>query len=409
MEFTENIKEATKSVKENLLRTTLTAAIIAIGITSLVGILTSIDAIEYSVTSGLAQLGANSFEIKDFSRNRRSRGVKISSKSPISYEEALKFKERFQLSQRVSISAYVSGSVEAKYLSEKTNPNSRLQGIDQYYLDNEGLTLGSGRNFSDVELMNGAYVAIIGSEIAKTLFDKESPIGKVFGMIDRKYQIIGVLESSGGFGSGGTDRAILIPLENAYRASGGRSPSYTITVGSDSPEKLDYAMGEATGLMRLVRKDQLGAPSSFEISRSESVAESLKEISGSLRIGGGVIGLITLLGASIGLMNIMMVSVTERTREIGVRKALGATPARIRQQFLIEAIVICLIGGSVGIVLGIAIGNLVATLFGGAVFVVPWLWILMGFVVCVLVGILSGYYPASKASKLDPIESLRYE
>lgn len=409
MNFSENITEATKSVKDNLLRTILTAAIIAIGITSLVGILTSIDAIEYNVTSGLAQLGANSFDIKTASRGRRSRGVKVAPQPPIEYDQAIRFKERFTQAQRVSITTFLSGSVEVKYLSKKSNPNSRVLGVDQYFLDNEGLNLEKGRNFSGIELQNGTPVAIIGREIANTLFDKEDPISKVFGMLNRKFQVIGVLEASGGIGGGGNDRTILIPVANARRVAGSQTPAFTLKIGASDPKDLDFLMGEATGLMRLIRKDQLGAPNSFEISRSESVAASLKEISGKLRIGAGVIGLVTLMGAAIGLMNIMMVSVTERTREIGVRKALGATPARIRQQFLIEAVVICLIGGFFGIIFGIVIGNLVALSFDNAAFVVPWLWIFLGFAVCIFVGIFSGYYPASKASKLDPIDSLRYE
>jgi putative ABC transport system permease protein len=408
MNLSENIREATKSIKENLLRTSLTASIIAIGIMALVGILTAIDAIEYSVTSGLAQLGGNSFDIRDVSRGRRQGGVLLSTKSQISYEEAQRFRERYT-GGAVSLSTMVSGSVEAKHLSKKTNPNSRLMGVDQYFLDNKGLNLQAGRNFSPIELQEGAQVAVIGSEIAKTLFDKENPIGKVFGMIDRKYLIIGVLDASGGLGGGRDDRSILIPIENGYRVAGSQRLYYTITVSGKTPQGLDYAMGEATGLMRLVRKDALGEPDSFDVSRSESVADSLREISTSLRLGGGLISFVTLIGASIGLMNIMMVSVTERTREIGVRKALGATPSRIRQQFLIEAIVICLLGGAFGIVLGIVGGNLVTAIFGNLVFVIPWVWIITGLVVCVVVGISSGYIPARKASRLDPIESLRYE
>jgi putative ABC transport system permease protein len=173
--------------------------------------------------------------------------------------------------------------------------------------------------------------------------------------------------------------------------------------------KFEYLMGEATGLMRQIRRDPLGRTESFEITRSESVAAAVEETSSSLRLGGFGIGFITLLGASIGLMNIMMVSVTERTREIGVRKALGATPTRIRQQFLIEAVVICQLGGAIGVVLGILIGNIVATIVNPGGFIVPWTWMLASLVVCVLVGVGSGYYPASKAARLDPIESLRFE
>lgn len=168
-------------------------------------------------------------------------------------------------------------------------------------------------------------------------------------------------------------------------------------------------MDEARGMMRAVRHDLPGREDSFEIRKSETLAESLKEVTGTLRIAGFVIGLITLMGASIGLMNIMLVSVTERTHEIGVRKALGATPMRIRVQFLTEAVSVCIMGGSLGILLGIAAGNTVSVMMGSGVFVVPWLWISVGLAMCVAVGIFSGLYPAIKASRLDPVEALRFE
>jgi putative ABC transport system permease protein len=172
---------------------------------------------------------------------------------------------------------------------------------------------------------------------------------------------------------------------------------------------MDMAMGEAQGVMRIVRRDPIGEES-FEVKKSESLAETLDEITGYLRIGGLGIGFITLVGASIGLMNIMMVSVTERTREIGIRKALGATPKTIRQQFIIEAIVVCQLGGIMGVILGIGVGNLITSAIGDDItFIIPWVWIIVAFAIGVVVGLGSGYYPAWKASKLDPIDSLRFE
>jgi putative ABC transport system permease protein len=210
-------------------------------------------------------------------------------------------------------------------------------------------------------------------------------------------------------GGGGSDRLILIPLQTANQMPHQQELTYNIKTTVGSPEKLDYMLGEATGIMRKVRQDKPGQEDSFEITRSDSALKSLDEISGYLKVGGFLIGFITLLGASIGLMNIMMVSVTERTREIGIRKALGATALQIRQQFLIEAIVICVLGGLLGIFLGVGMGNLVAGFIGEGGFFVPWLWVSLGLMVCITVGLISGWYPAFKASKLDPIESLRYE
>jgi putative ABC transport system permease protein len=189
----------------------------------------------------------------------------------------------------------------------------------------------------------------------------------------------------------------------------GRGLWYELTVGISDPSKMEMAMGEATGLMRRIRGDDVGKENSFELEKSETLAQELESITSGLRAAGVGIGFITLLGASIALMNIMLVSVTERTREVGVRKALGATPLRIRQQFVIEAIVVCVLGGIGGVILGILIGNGLARLMNIEVFVIPWFEMIMGMLVCIFVGLISGYYPAHKASKLDPIESLRFE
>jgi putative ABC transport system permease protein len=202
---------------------------------------------------------------------------------------------------------------------------------------------------------------------------------------------------------------VVIPILVANQMAAGQPLSYRLNVGISDMNQLEYAMGEATGLMRKIRQDRVDEKNSFEIEKSESLAQELESITSGLRWGGFGVGFITLLGASIALMNIMLVSVTERTREVGVRKALGATPLRIRQQFVIEAIVVCLLGGVAGVILGILIGNLISKAIGISTFVVPWLWMFMGMAICIVVGLLSGYYPAHKASKLDPIESLRFE
>ncbi|UZR93563.1 ABC transporter permease [Chondrinema litorale] len=410
MVFIENVKEAVKSIKDNLLRTSLTAAIIAIGISSLVGILTAVDAIQSSISTGLSDLGANSFDIRDMRyRSRRSQGQRSMRVKDISFREIKLFQERFGEAERISVYASVTGSAEVKYLSKKTNPNSVVAGIDEYYLGNKNYDLEKGRNFSQAELSQGVNVAIIGQDLVKNLFEDEDPINKTIGIRGFKFKIVGILDKSGGLGSGRLDRSVFIPLLNANKFGAQTNLSYTMTTTVKDPSRLDYLIGEATGLMRTIRKDQLGRDNSFEISRSESAAESIAETSNNLRLGGSLIGFITLIGAAIGLMNIMMVSVTERTREIGVRKALGATPTRIREQFLVEAIVICIIGGIVGIMFGMVLGNLVTLLFDDSAFVFPVVWSSIGLVVCVVVGVISGYYPARKASKLDPIESLRYE
>jgi len=412
MNLIENIREGLRSVNANLLRTVLTALIVAIGITSLVGILTAIDGIQYSVTDSLSELGVNTFDIYS-KRNRRGRqgGVMEKSYPPLKLRETQRFVDNYKYPGSISLSTNVTGTAEVKFKSEKTNPNVWVKGANEEYVALEGLNIDKGRNFSVIENRYGTNVAIIGIDIVKALMkNNEDPINAEISMLGSKYKVIGVLEEKGQIGGGGgPDNSVIIPILNASRLSSDRDLRYSLTVGIDNPADLDYAMGEATGLMRKIRQDRLGEPNSFEIAKSESLAEKLAEVTGVMRMGGFGIGFITLLGASIALMNIMLVSVTERTREVGVRKALGATPLRIRQQFIIEAIVVCLLGGFAGVILGIGIGNLISSIIGIEGFVVPWLWVLIGVIVCIAVGLLSGYYPASKASRLDPIESLRFE
>ncbi|HAI76920.1 MAG TPA: ABC transporter [Microscillaceae bacterium] len=411
MNFTENVREGIRSIQDNWLRTTLTALIVAIGITSLVGILTAVDAIQASVDSSFAELGANSFDIKgQDERQMRRRGRDEKKYPPIEYKQAIEYQQQINFQAKVSISTMVTGIAEAKYGSKKTNPNTSVMGINDNYFASNGYTIELGRNFTNVELEEGAHVAIIGYEIMEKLYEKESPINKSLSVAGRKYVIIGVLAKTGStFGGSGADRNVHIPLALAAQIPSRTKRTYDITTLLENSNEFPFAMGEATRIMRQIRRDKPGASNSFEVARSETLASRLETITGYLKVAGGVIGFITLVGACIGLMNIMLVSVTERTREIGVRKALGATPFRIRQQFLIEAIVICILGGIGGIILGIAIGNLTSVLVGSGVFIVPWLWILIALVISVFVGIISGFYPAYKASLLDPIESLRFE
>lgn len=413
MDLQENIREGLRSVRGNLLRSILTAAIVAIGIMSLVGILTAIDSMKASIVNNLSSLGADSFTIesKDNQNQRRSFGRREKQYGELTYFDVREFRERYEPEATISTSTYLTGSAEVKRGSKKTNPNVRVIGTDPNFLELEGYGLQAGRNVTEAEVEYGSNVILIGPELEETLFDdNEEAVGQELTVLGTKFRIVGVLEEAGTMGgSSGTNRMVVMPVSIASRFAGESGLAYELNVQVGAAQDVDDAMGEATGVMRMIRRDRLGEPESFEISRNESAAESLNEISGSLRIGGFVIGIITLLGASIGLMNIMMVSVTERTREIGVRKALGATPKKIRLQFLIEAIIICLLGGISGIVLGILMGNMVSSLVGEGVFLVPWLWLIMGVSICVAVGLMSGYMPARKASRLDPVDSLRYE
>jgi putative ABC transport system permease protein len=412
MDLTENIRESFRAVRTNLLRAILTALIIAFGIMSLVGILTAIDGIKNSVSKNFSAFGGNSFVINSKTNRATSQqGKKSKIFPPIEYKELVQFKENFQHSSRMSISASLSQSAEVKRLSRKTNPNIRIRGVDENFLVIRGLDLSSGRNFSMIELSHGTNVAIIGDQVYEALFSKNENTGDHFiSFWGDKFKVVGVLKKEGGMGgSSGADRSVFIPVSTASRMARYSRLSYNLDVEVINPVYIDQTIGEATGLMRIVRQDPLMQEDSFEIKKNESVIEMLEKISGYLRMGGFVIGFITLLGASIGLMNIMLVSVKERTREIGIRKTVGATPQRIRQQFLMEAIIICQLGGITGIILGILLGNGVVVVLNASGFVVPWIWMLVGVSVCFFVGLISGYYPAYKASKVDPIESLRFE
>lgn len=410
MNLKENIREGFKSIKSNLLRTILTASIIAIGITSLVGILTAIDGIKASIDTSFSSLGANSFDIRRKDPDRSVQEGKEQKKfTLLQKDEVLEFKERFT-EGTTTLHLWVSGSAEIKRLSNKTTPNFTVQGIDENYMVTKNYNIENGRNFTQLDVQNGANYVLIGYEVVKNLFKDEDPINKKISFYGNQFIVVGVLEKKGGFG-GETyaDRTVFIPLKNAIRVARRGYLDYRITINVSDPTKMEHATGEATGLMRKIRRDPIGDEDSFEISANKTMEEELDELSSYLRIGGFSIGFITLIGASIGLMNIMLVSVTERTREIGIRKAIGATPQKIRLQFLIEAILICIMGGIAGVIFGLGIGNIVANLIEAGNFVAPWEWVFMGFVVCLVVGLFSGLYPAYKASNLDPIDALRYE
>jgi putative ABC transport system permease protein len=411
MNLIENIKEGLRSVQANLLRSVLTALIVAIGITSLVGILTAIDGIEHSVAESMSNLGVNSFDISSKqNRGGRSQGVGQKVYERLQLPQIQRFMDVYTVPSTISLSAALTWNAEVKRGSKKTNPNVRIEGINTEYMTIKGLNVERGRNLSLIEMQYGTKVAVIGKTIVDMLFEKnQNPVGQEISFKGTQFKVIGVIKEKGKLADNNFDNMVFIPVLVANQMASGRGLNYRLTVGVNDPTTMEWAMGEATGVMRNIRHDELGEDNSFQLEKSETLAQSLESITTGLRIGGFGVGFITLLGAAIALMNIMMVSVTERTREVGVRKALGATPLRIRQQFLIEAIVVCVLGGLAGVILGILIGNVISRAMGIQIFVLPWLWMSMGMAVCIGVGLLSGYYPAYKASQLDPIEALRFE
>ena len=410
--ITENLKISLQSIKSHLLRTILTILIIAFGIMALVGILTAIDAIENSLTSNFAMMGSNTFNIQNRGLRVHIGGKRTKPKEfrIIDYQQAMDFKEEYDFPAVASVWTYSStGTATLKFGSEKTNPNVSVMGTDENYFATSGQEIGKGRTFSAHEMQYGNHVVIIGSDIADNLFiNNEDPLGKVISIGAGKYRVIGVLKSKGSSIGFSGDRSCFVPIRNVRQYFSYPNMNYKISVMVNKPEMMDAAIGEAKGAFRKIRKDRVGDEDSFTIVKSDNVANMLIGLTSKLQVGATIIGLITLLGAAIGLMNIMLVSVTERTREIGIRKAVGAKQRTIRNQFLAEAIVIAQLGGIVGVIIGILIGNVVSMITNSA-FIIPWIWIVLGIVLCFVVALLSGIIPANKAARLDPIESLRWE
>lgn len=407
----ENIKVAFGAIKSQWLRAILTMLIIAIGITALVGILTSIDGIKSSITSNFTSMGANTFTIRNRGSNIRigRGGAKPKQFAPVTFREAERFQKSFQFPALVSVSAAASFAATLKYGSEKTQPNINVMGCDNHYFAASGYEIERGRSFTEMELRFGTPVIVIGQEIKKVLFPGQTdPVGKDVTLGGSKYLVIGVMAEKGSSMGFGGDKTCMIPLTNARQHYLSPKTSFTISVLADNVTSLESAISEATGTFRVIRGMRAGEENNFEVIRSDNLSKMLVDNLYEVQVAGFLIGIITLLGAAIGLMNIMLVSVTERTREVGVRKALGATKAFIRMQFLVEAITISVLGGLAGIVFGIMIGNAVSSFIGGG-FIIPWLWITVGVIICFVVGVVSGIYPAIKASNLDPIESLRFE
>jgi putative ABC transport system permease protein len=413
MSFSEIFRMSIESVRANTLRSVLTLLIIAVGIMALVGILAALDSVLNSLNESFNDMGSNSFSVlpksQGISSNKGGRRDKVS--DDITFDQALEFKDRYNYPAKVAISTNATNSATVQRGEKKTNPNVRISGIDESYLDVKGYDLTFGRNFSNLEVQSGANKAIIGSDIVKLLFNNEpeKSLNQDILLGNIRYTIIGILKEKGSSGGQqGADRLVMIPIENAKRTYNSISRNVDVDIAVASAIEMDNATDVATVIFRQIRKLRVGQEDDFEIFKSDSLLDILKENTVKIRWATVAIGLITLLGASIGLMNIMLVSVTERTREIGIRKALGATSSSILTQFLTEAIFICQMGGLVGIFLGVMAGLGVSVALKST-FIMPWAWIILGITVCFVVGLFAGLYPALKAARLDPIESLRYE
>jgi putative ABC transport system permease protein len=410
--FIENIKIAFSSIKTQKLRTSLTVFIIGIGITALVCILSVVSALEYNLNSSFASMGSNTFNINQYEfTSRRNGGNELQKINPIiSYPQAKAFKENFKFpSTNTSLSFYASRNAEVKFENEKTDPEISVVGIDEFFIPNSGLEVTLGRNFNKFDIDNNTYSCIVGSDFAtKGLLKDINPIGKVLSVRGAKFKVIGVLKEKGSTFGNSQDLRMMIPIQVARSMFSSPNINYTISSMVQNKEFLESAIDQALITMRQIRKLNPVEENNFGISRSDDLINRIGETTGVLNISAWVIGIITILGSSIALMNIMVVSVTERTREIGVRKSLGAKKSTIAWQFFVETLIIGQLGGILGIILGISFGYLLCSLFGWT-FVIPWMAIFAAFATSFVVAVVSGSYPAIKASNLDPIEALRYE
>ncbi|NGY35978.1 FtsX-like permease family protein [Flavobacterium sp. XN-5] len=409
--FKENVRIAFGSIRTQILRTSLTVLIIAIGITALVGILTVVSALENTISSDFASMGANTFNVKQYENTaQRQGGEEREIINPIiSYPEAVDFKDKYDFPfTETSLSFTATSTAEVKYEATKTDPEIAVVGVDEYFMTNSGLETSLGRNFTGFDIDNNNYVCIVGSDFGKGLLKDVNPIDKTISIRGARFKVIGILKEKGSTFGNKQDLRVLIPIQVARSLFTAPNINYTMSIMVSNSELLDQAIDHAVITMRNVRKLSPVRDNNFGVVRSDDLINRILGITKYLGLASWLIGIITVLGSSIALMNIMIVSVTERTREIGVRKALGAKRSTVAIQFFIETLLIGQMGGIVGIILGILIGFGIATALSFA-FVIPWGAILAAFFTSFMVAIVSGLYPAIRAAYLDPIEALRYE
>ena len=410
----ENIRIALDSIKGQLLRTILTVLIIAIGIMALVGILSGVSALESTISSDFSSMGANTFNMRRYgltvrvgNGSRRTERTKIN--PVISFRDANEFVTNYDFpGTQTAFWFFGSNSTEVKYNNKKTDPEVAVIGANEYFLSNSGLELDSGRGLNVFDVSNSNATCVIGSDLQKALFPDENPLNKTISLRGSKFKVVGVLESKGSTFGNNQDLRVIIPIQKARSIFTSPFINYNLSVRVDRNEMLEGAQEDAILTFRNIRSLSPVETNDFAIVKSDDLINRIGSISSYLYVAAWIISIITIFGSTIALMNIMLVSVSERTREIGVRKALGAKRKTIAFQFFMETVIIGQLGGVIGILLGILIGWGISKGFD-LDFSTPWFAMIWATSIAFIVAVISGVYPATKASKLDPIESLRYE
>ncbi|MBK8478497.1 MAG: ABC transporter permease [Opitutaceae bacterium] len=409
MPLSEIVRMALTAVGAHKLRSFLTMSGIAIGVFSVIGVMTVIATIQKSIESNLNVLGANSFVISKYPavmgggpHNR------FTNRRDVSLEQAERFRELMEETKAVVGLMIRRGGRQAVYLDRKTNPNNTLIGTDEHFTSVRDFQIDRGRNLTREDTTYGRSVCVLGADLVARLFPGEDPLLKRIRMDGQTYLVVGTFAAKGSMFGQSQDNLVVLPITRFLAVYGRAGRSIGISVQARSQADLDTTFNHAIGAMRLARGLDPEDPNDFDIVSNDSLIEMFNSATDKIKQGAFVISLFALLAAGVGIMNIMLVSVTERTKEIGVRKSLGARRRAILRQFLIEAIVISLLGGVAGIILGVGAGNLLGMFMTGEA-TIPLLWIVIGLVFCAGIGIVFGYYPARKAARLDPIEALRFE
>ncbi len=425
MRFTDIFSISMRSVRSNMLRSVLTIIIIALGIMALVGVYTAINAINQKFTDSFSTMGANGFTIRFKERNiqfggggnrelkKEKKGKKKEKASNtgkrITIDEAEYFKKYYKFPATTSLSVFASRNALISYETKKTSPNVFLFGGDENFAVLNGFKLKAGRNLNIADIQSARFVCLLGHDVASKLFNEkpEKAVNAIVRVQNIPYRVVGVLDSRGSSFGMSWDNRVITTYKNIQRQFN-NGTSYVMAVMTEDIKNTDVAIGEAEATFRSIRKLATTEESNFVMDRNDSVAEKAMNSIGFITVSATAIGLITLIGAAIGLMNIMLVAVTERTKEVGLIKAIGGKSKTVRSQFLMEAIIISVLGAILGIILGIILGNVVSLLINTG-FIIPWNWVILGIVICTIVGLLAGLYPALKAGRLNPIEALRYE